>query len=361
MTDMMTLPDPRVIPLAAPNKICDALQSGADEQLRESLLSAFEAGDQALLNAALSGSTPAQARRLVNAMASAIDRRGAGVSLRWFAIPLIMVAGASKACALDGIVPDIEAVSALLAEHGAVGATRNFGLGNALCSEQALQSISAVDLWSAGEAGQQRNLAEHCSPESISIAGKREQVHLRFLVGAGVTPEHLPSFLESASNIGTWGMPLTKALAAQLAQPGLEVLALARPPQPIIKAAYAGRSAQLEAALSLFLGNNVRRFRLSVGDPEAVLSAHQLPGGAGELRLSLSSPFDESLFEGFSWPLHLMDEVAEVSAIMTSALAECRITHVTVLPQMLPERLPNGSAFIAGRMLERLPQSVVKH
>jgi hypothetical protein len=191
-------------------------------------------------------------------------------------------------------------------------------------------------------------------PEPIKVAGSREQVHLRFITGAGITPQHLPSFLESASNIGTWGMAMTKELARQLAQSGLEILPMPRPPQPLLTAAHAGRRAQLEAALSLFLGNTLRKFRMAVGDPEAVLSAHKLDNGAGELRLSLSTPFDDSLFEGFAWPLQPQDDTVEVSQLFQTVLAECRVPSVTVLKQVLPERLPGGSVFVAGRMLESL-------
>jgi len=122
----------------------------------------------------------------------------------------------------------------------------------------------------------------------------------------------------------------------------------------LLTAAHAGRRAQLEAALSLFLGNTLRKFRMAVGDPEAVLSAHKLDSGAGELRLSLSTPFDDSLFEGFAWPLQPQDEVSEVTQLMQGTLAECRVTNVTVLQQVLPDRLPGGSVFVAGRMLESL-------
>jgi hypothetical protein len=237
----------------------------------------------------------------------------------------------------------------LLEEHGAVGVTRNFGLGNALVSAEALDELSPSALWRAAADPAQRAPLDTLQPEPISVAGSREQVHLRFITGAGITPQHLPSFLESASNIGTWGMAMTKELARQLAQSGLEILPMPRPPQPLLTAAHAGRRAQLEAALSLFLGNTLRKFRMAVGDPEAVLSSHKLDSGAGELRLSLSTPFDDSLFEGFAWPLQPQDDAVEVSQLFQTVLAECRVPSVTVLQQVLPERLPGGSVFVAGR------------
>ena len=93
---------------------------------------------------------------------------------------------------------------------------------------------------------------------------------------------------------------------------------------------------------------------MAVGDPEAILSAHRIENGAGELRLSLSTPLDDSLFEGFVWPLQPQDEVPEVTRLLLSTLEECRVTAVTVLQQVLPAQLVGGSVFVAGRMLNSL-------
>jgi len=323
------------------------------------LRAALEAGDDPVIHKALS--VPAQAHEASRLLAAAIDSRGEGIGLRFFAIPLVIVAGSRKPCTVAGALPELHVLRGLLEQHGAIGVTRNFGMGNALVSAGALDALSPSALWRAAADPAQRAPLDTLQPEPIAVAGSREQVHLRFLVGAGVTPQNLPSFLESASNIGTWGMPFTRELARQLAQPGLEILPMPRPPQPLTQAAHAGRRAQLEAALSLFLGNTLRKFRMAVGDPEAVLSAHRLDNGAGELRLSLSTPFDESLFEGYAWPLQPQDDVAEVTKLLLDTLNECRVPSVTVLPQLLPERLQNGSVFVAGRMLEGLAKAPAKH
>ena len=346
LSNTETLPDPR--PVAAVSTMDEA-----------ALRAALEAGDDPVIHKALS--VPAQAHEASRLLAAAIDSRGEGIGLRFFAIPLVIVAGSRKPCTVAGALPELHVLRGLLEQHGAIGVTRNFGMGNALVSAGALDALSPSALWRAAADPAQRAPLDTLQPEPIAVAGSREQVHLRFLVGAGVTPEHLPSFLESASNIGTWGMPFTRELARQLAQPGLEILPMPRPPQPLTQAAHAGRRAQLEAALSLFLGNTLRKFRMAVGDPEAVLSAHRLDNGAGELRLSLSTPFDESLFEGYAWPLQPQDDVAEVTKLLLDTLNECRVPSVTVLPQLLPERLQNGSVFVAGRMLEGLAKAPAKH
>ncbi len=345
MSEIELLPEPRVMAASA-NPLLDAAAQDAGERLAKEIDAALAAGDDAIIRAALQSGVPADASRIWQALAAAIDGGGEGIGLRLFAIPLIIVAGARTQLTLPGAIPEVGKITALLEQHGAIGATRNFGLGNALCGAAALEALSPCALWRAVRDPAERAVAEALTPEPVAVGPGREQVHLRFMVGAGVTPRHLPSFLESASNIGTWGMPLTQELARQLAQPGLEVLPLPRPPQPLAKAAYLGRCAQLEAALNLFLSNTVRRFRMSVGDPEAVLSAHALAAGAGELRLSLSSPFDESMLEGFCWPLHPLDAVPEVQRIFGQALNDFRISVVERRSEVLPDVLERGLRFV---------------
>lgn len=348
MSGMASLPEPRVAAALANSLLAAAVRDNGG-QLIAGLAAALAADDDAVIRAALHGAPPAVARRIWQALDAAIHGTGDGVGLHLFAIPLIIVAGSRTQLTVPGAIPEIGKISGLLEQHGAVGATRNFGLGNALCGAAALEALSPCALWRAVRNPAERAIADTLIPEPVAVGPGREQVHLRFLVGAGVTPQNLPSFLESASNIGTWGMPLTRELTRQLVQPGLEILPMPRPPQPLVKAAYLGRCAQLEAALNLFLSNNVRRFRMSVGDPEAVLSAHALAAGAGELRLSLSSPFDESMLEGFCWPLHPLDDLDEIAQLFHRALADCRVNGATVIERVLPATLERNMMFVAGR------------
>lgn len=349
-----TLPDPRDAAGVPGHPLQAMAANGDDAALQAALRDALQAGDDAAVRAALGAQPPARAQRVARVLAAVLDGAGEGVGLRYFAIPLVIVAGSRRPATVPGALPEVHVLRGLLEQHGAVGVTRNFGLGNALVSAEALDALSPSALWRSAADPSQRTPLDALQPEPVAVSGSREQVQLRFITGAGITPQHLPSFLESASNIGTWGMAMTKELARQLAQPGLEILPMPRPPQPLLTAAHAGRRAQLEAALSLFLGNNLRRFRMAVGDPEAVLSAHRLDSGAGELRLSLSTPLDDSLFEGFAWPLQPQDEVSEVTRLMRNTLAECRVTAVTVLGQVLPDRQAGGAVFVAGRDLESL-------
>jgi hypothetical protein len=255
---------------------------------------------------------------------------GATLVARVFALPIIVVTGSRKPLQVDGVLSDIGAVTELFRQKGVLGKTQNFGIGNALCTLDTLEAVTPVEIyaWTAAGGATRRELP----PSPLTVDAPGEMVHLRFLVGAGIAPADEPPLTETASNIGAWGMSLTRMLAGQLAQAGAEILPLARPPADLLCATHVGRCAQLEAACNLFASNAVRRFRSASGDPVAIISAHD----NGELRLTLSQPFDVQMVEGFRWPLHPLDDIAAIVASMTELLTACRIGRIEIAPRVLP-------------------------
>ena len=79
-----------------------------------------------------------------------------------------------------------------------------------------------------------------------------------------------------------------------------------------------------------------------MGEPVAVISAHRAPDAplGGELRLSLSSPFEPREAEGFRCPLDPLDRVADVAAMLAGVLRECRVGDVRTLAGVHPDRDP---------------------
>ncbi len=268
------------------------------------------------------------------------------ICARVFALPLLIVAGARARAMVPGVLPDAGAVSLLLAEKGVLGATRNFGLCASLVPLDAVDRVTPAHVrdWTAGGIDA---VPRDFVGAPIAVDPGREQVHLRFLIGAGITPAGAPSFLETASNIGAWGMPLTQLLARALRTPGVDLLPMPRPPLALLRAGHAGRSAQLAAAFDLFLSNALRRFRMAVGEPTAVVSAHALPDGGGELRVSLHTVLDASLLEGYAWPLHPLDDVSRIAGEIAAALQQCRVHDVRWFDSVLPDELPRGMRFFA--------------
>ncbi len=361
----MLLPDPRAWPTASTDlsqrplhdRVAASLagDAAARAALRLELDALLDSGaDNAVQGLLRDAPSAAHYRHVQQILAKLVNKpeRGEALIARLFAIPLVIVAGAKKTLQLPDALPDVAAVTTLLEQHGVLGAGRNFGLGNALCSVETLDCLRPALLraWAA-------QLRTGAAPLELAgnvmdVAPGREQVYLRFLVGASVTPAHVPQAMETS--VGAWGMPLTQLLAKQLVQQGLEVLPIPRAPVALYLASDAGRAAQIELAFSLFLSNEVRKFRLSVGDPAVVLSAHRTDGGGAELRVSLSSVFDDSLLEGFRWPLYPPDDVVEIFNKIKYLLDECRLSDISVLATVGADLNARGGRFLSVREVRQL-------
>jgi hypothetical protein len=337
---MKTLPDPRAYAPVSSNplvtvaenaaKAGSALQQGdADKMLQSRLRQALEAGDDCQIESALMGAASREIRdTLARAIESALDASDeAGLVMRLFAIPLLIVTGGRGLAVVPGSVPDIGALHRLFEKHGAIGPSKNFALGNALTTAETLAAVKPSLLYRLARGGGQQGFrAPDFPPQDIEIDSAEERVHLRFLVGAAVAPPNAPGFTETAGNIGAWGLPFSQALAAQLGQEGLSLLAIPRPPMNLRRAIESGRFALRELEFQLFLSSAVRRFRARVGEPDASVASYS----DGTVRINLRSPFDASLNCEFRWPLFPEDNLSAVGNSIFGLLADCRLETVQV-------------------------------
>jgi hypothetical protein len=286
-------------------------------------------------------------RRLIDAWRAASAPQGDQLAAMLFALPVVIVAAATSdaaaaaAGALPGVLDDVERVTALLREHHALGGKLSFALAAPLVAADAIDIARLPTLlaWqqlspSGGSA------AREVHPAPMMIRPTQESVHLRFLIGSTIAAS-ADSFADQRG--GEWIMPLAQELSRQLAVTGLSVLALPRPPQVPLLALQHGRSAQREVGAQLFASNAIRRFRARVGEPSAVISAHRCAAalGGGELRLSLSSPFDTQQAEGFRCPLFPPDRAADVATMLLELLHDCRVTDVRVVAGAQPDKDSN--------------------
>jgi len=358
--------DPRFYPAASGNALAElslAAVSDPAPAVRSDIMSRLalllRAGDDDALAAALRATaSPAAYRLLWDCICTAVDQaqdEAQALRAQLVAIPVILVAAARAAAVIPGVLPDVPAIVALLEEKGAMGSTRNFGLGGRFVPLDVLEGVRPGQVLRWGlEWGEQ---APELAAAPVEIRPGPERVELRFLLGAGIVPAAAPSFLETASDIGRWGMPLTRELARQLRQPGLQLLAMPRPPVSLLRAAHAGRTAQIELAFNLFVSNTARQFRSMSGEPSAVLSAHHRADGGAELRISLSSVLDDTQLDGYCWPLHPLDDLPALVTGIQDLLRECRISDVrTVERVMQDEDGSTRSPFLRVADFDRLAQ-----
>jgi hypothetical protein len=284
--------------------------------------------------------------RLWSALCAASEgagRQDEAVVATVFAMPLVIVTGARQSATAPGVLRDVSALADVLQRAGALGASRNFGLGSALCSLETLEELPPSTILSWRVPGATGEGPPAIAPEPIPVR-PGEEVHLRFLLGAAITPAAAPTVAETASHVGAWGMRFARALGPQLAVAGTELLAIPRPPMGVLRAAYHGRRAQLEAALNLFMSNAIKRTRAAAGDPSLVISAHESGGGGAELRVSMSARLDETFLEGFRWPLHPLEDPNEIADGVRQFAADCRLTDVRCVEAVLPEGGTGGAA-----------------
>ena len=368
----ISVPDPRVFPpvesataeeralytLAETSLAADSQQLAdqCDRELRLAFARVLE-GDGAKL-AALVSHAPSVAvtRHLWRALDSVWRAEASpGLVVTVFALPVVIVAGVEAGrggYSLSGVLREPQRLVAILNEHGALRGNRNFAFADVLVAADAIDiaRLPEIRAWQrlpdalAPGAGL---LGVDLAPTPIDVPAGGEAVHLRFVVGTAIAAPQAD--LLTDPDVGRWGIPFAQALGRTFAADGASVLVLPRAPQRLLPAVAAGRSAQREVSAQLFASNAIRRFRGTVGEPSAVISAHRAPDtpGGGELRLSLSSPFDSRGAEGFRCPLYPLDRVDDVVAMLVTLLRDCRITDIRTLAGIHADRAPDlGSTLL---------------
>lgn len=352
---MPALPDPR--PLAfdastvADPALADCLRAvaAADWQhdrtrARQALVKALRtrlaAEDDAAIEGAAAAATPALAAELAQALDAAIhgtgDHEDVALIARVFLLPVVCVTAGLAPAAVPGTVPDIDAVVDAMRSAAAFGPVDAFGLGNALASDAQVAAIAPSRLFTLarafGDAPGSGVGSALLHPDDLALERADEQVHLRYLAGASIAPAAAPTFVETAGQVGRWGMAVSRALAQQLAVPGLTLLPLPRAPRPWFAARGEGRFAREELAFNLFATGAIRAIRAETGDPDARVASH----ADGSVRVSLWSPFEPQRVHAHAWRLDGATDLVRVTQSIADLLRDCRLERVEWGSQVEP-------------------------
>jgi hypothetical protein len=251
-----------------------------------------------------------------------------------FAIPIILVAAldpGSPPVTLPGTMSESRVLENALRNGNEFGGAQTFALSSALVDADAIDVHALPRLLARTTLRDGHDApvaAVDVDPKPIAVDSRSERVHLRFALGAVLTAPRTDPLANTS--IGDWGMPFAQLLARDLRAPGVSLLALPRPPERLVGALQIGRAARRDVAAQLFASNAIRKFRATVGEPHAVISAHRCadaPGG-GELRLSLSSPFASREAEGFRCPMYPYEPVPDVATMLVTLLRDCRVERI---------------------------------
>lgn len=279
------------------------------------------------------------------------------------ALPLVVVAALEARAGdvtLPAVLADAGAVEAALRDANAFAGARVFGFSPALAAASAIDVAALPGVLARGALGEahDRSLLRplDVAPSPIRLTGTTEGVHLRFLVGAVLTARGSDPLAEPAPE--RWGTAVANALSRDLRAPGVTLLALPRPLARLVPALAQGRAAQREVVAQIFASNALRKFRASVGEPTAVISAHRADDapGRGELRLSLSSPFAPRDAEGFRCQLYPYESVRDVATMLRDLLRDCRVQDVRVRPGVHPDVDPQTGVRLLFKDAAAVPQ-----
>jgi hypothetical protein len=358
LVSTLDLPDPRTwsaedasVPLQALRAGLDApTGDDADAQdatVRRWLRRCIDDGQgDALARAFAQAPSYALARHLRRLVAEVERTYVADDALRTtlFAVPLVAVTALEDTrppVVLPGVLADTGAIAAVLRRGRTFGGCDTFALARAavatpsidLTALPALLARSRLAEMPADRDAPSAALAAplDLSPAPIRVDTTEERVHLRFVVGAILTPPRVDPLARAA--LGREGIAFARAVGDALKAPGVSLLALPRPPQRLALAVAAGRAAQREVSAQLFASNAIRRLRATYGEPTAIVSAHRAQDavGGGELRLSVSSPFAPKAAEGYRCPVYADESVHDVAAMLESLLRDCQVSDIRVL------------------------------
>jgi len=262
-----------------------------------------------------------------------------------FALPIVVVVAGPAGCdgSLPGVIRDTAPLDALIHEHGALRGNASAALANALVAPDALDLAHLPELLSWHRLEQRDDAMRRLAPAPLEYAAGHESVHARLAVGSAVAAPGV-DLLDRGPASG-WAVPFTRELVRQLAAPDATVLALPGAPARALQAVRQARVSQRDIAAQLFASNALRRIRGRSGEPVAVVSAHRAADspGAGELRLSLSSPFDARDAEGFRCPLYPLERAGDVAQMLMSLLVDCRVADIRVLAGVYDDRAGGSS------------------
>ena len=360
---MSSIADPRVFPLTSttPSKrVRDwhalaaesvaatgvSQRAAADDAMGQAFAVAFADGDIDLVRSALDASrSAAEYRQLWRAAIAgwrgrtslAMESSGADVVAHGFSVPVVIVAASDDDIVLPMTLSQPQAIVDAMQQHGALGGNRNFGLGSVLGGERSV-GLDGAARWPLPAAiADSAAFIDSIPASPVHVVGGRESAHLRWLVGSAIAGSATDLFVERQS--GKWGLKAAEAMSPQLSRSKAQVLALPGAPGDILSAWQSGVIAHREVALQLYASSALRNFRATYGEPGAVISAHRTD--PGELRIGLSSPFAEprpGQSEGFRCPLFPFERIDDVLKTITDLLEECRVTDVTVLGGIHPDR-----------------------
>lgn len=250
--------------------------------------------------------------------------------IQWFALPVVLVAGCNRAHTLPPEAP-VQELRACLADYPHLRALVYAEWLPRLVRSSDLAAVNAGQWFAA----KQNEAAAQALAAKLPQAGleipEGQSVHVVFALGYG-----RKDILEALTpNLREAALPLMQVWQAALTRPGLTLFANPLAPATPPAALTEGSHMRQRMAMDVFAANAIRAVRLQSSRVGVVMAAQQ--GG----RILFGFNATDSAFapadQVFAWPLSPADHIATVQQNFLDLMAECRVEHIRLLHDVLPE------------------------
>lgn len=250
--------------------------------------------------------------------------------VQWFAMPLILVAGCKQDTALPLNVPT-DALFTVLENYPHLRALNRATWLPFLLQSTTLSEIKAGKWF---EAKQNIEAAERFAaqfqPSELNIPNG-QSVHVVFALGYG--DQKLQDALHQ--NLLKAGLPLMQVWQEALTQPGLTLFVNPLSPAVPLRALTEGSHMRQRMALDVFATNAIRAIRLQSPRVGVVVAAKA--GGQIQFGFNATDSAFEVEPQVYTWTLSPTDNLAIIQQNFLDLMAECRVEHVYLLHDVLPE------------------------
>ncbi|QEY24868.1 conjugal transfer protein [Neisseria animalis] len=250
--------------------------------------------------------------------------------IQWFAMPLVLVAGCNQAQSMSLTAP-VAALNACFENYPHLRALNQASWLPFLVSSTELSDINAGQWFQAKqnlEAAQQ--FAAGFKPSELSLPSG-QSVHVVFALGYGDSKTQAAL----GQNLLKAGLPLMQLWQEALNTDGVTLFVNPLSPTTPLRALTEGSHMRQRMAMDVFSTNAIRAIRLQ--SPRVGVAAAAQQGG----KLLFSFNATDSAFElapqVFNWVLSPTDNIAVIQQNFLDLMAECRVEHLYMLKEALPE------------------------
>ena len=250
--------------------------------------------------------------------------------LQWFAMPLVLVAGCNQAQNLTLNTPTA-ALSACLENHPHLRALNQATWLPFLIPSTELSEINVGQWFQAKQSPEAAQaFAAQFKPSELSLPSG-QSVHVVFALGYG--DKKIQTALHQ--NLLKAGLPLMQLWQEALATTGVTLFVNPLTPASPLHALTEGSHMRQRMAMDVFSTNAIRAIRLQSPRVGVVIAAQQ--GGKVIFSFNATDSAFELAPQIFQWVLSPTDNIAIVQQNFLDLMAECRVEHLYMLRDPLPE------------------------